>query len=116
MKRLLRWSPVVALLAIEFALSSRPKLPNVFLFPHADKLIHAGYFGLTALFALYAGHEEGWSDRKAALAAILGTLAWGITDELHQSYVPNRTPEAADVLADVTGAALAAAAARIVRK
>jgi VanZ family protein len=107
---------VVALLAIEFALSSRPKLPNVFPFSGADKLIHAGYFGLTALFALYAGREEGWSERKAALVTILGTLAWGITDELHQSYVPNRTPEAADVLADVTGAALAAAAARMLKK
>lgn len=117
MKRLLRWSPVIALLAIEFALSSRSKLPGVFFpFPGADKVIHAGYFGLTGLCALHAGRKEGWTDGKAALAALLGTLVWGISDEIHQSYVPNRTAEAADVAADVTGAALAVVATRVLKK
>jgi VanZ family protein len=37
-------------------------------------------------------------------------VAWGVFDEAHQSFVPGRTADILDLLADATGAALAAVA------
>ena len=42
-----------------------------------------------------------------ALAIMLTTL-WGITDEIHQAYVPGRNSDVQDVLADALGAVLGA--------
>jgi VanZ family protein len=45
-----------------------------------------------------------WSP-KLAIASILFVALYAITDELHQSYVPNRQGSAWDVLLDTLGAA-----------
>jgi len=43
----------------------------------------------------------------SALAALGLSVAWAVTDELHQTFVPSRTPSALDVLFDSAGALLA---------
>ena len=43
----------------------------------------------------------------AALAVLLATL-YGVTDEAHQWFVPGRTAEVTDLVADALGAAVAA--------
>ena len=57
----------------------------------------------------------GWRWRRVAGASLLGAFViavlYGVSDEFHQSFVPGRTPDAADVLADAVGAALALTAA-----
>jgi VanZ family protein len=45
--------------------------------------------------------------RTAVLAASLATL-YGVTDEIHQHFVPPRQAEAFDLLADAAGASAAA--------
>ena len=47
--------------------------------------------------------EPGWS----AFAALGVSVAWAITDELHQAFVPSRTASPVDVVIDTTGALLA---------
>jgi VanZ family protein len=42
------------------------------------------------------------------VAAILIAAAYGVSDEVHQSFVPMRSVEAMDVVADTVGAAVAA--------
>jgi VanZ family protein len=44
---------------------------------------------------------------RAALLAWLIATAYGVTDELHQRYVPHRTADVADLVADALGAAVA---------
>ena len=113
-ERLALWAPVLLLLAFEAFLSSQSRLPRVLprFVPDADKALHAGYFLLVGLSAARAGLvAEGWSRRGTLLAVALGALAWGFSDEWHQSFVPGRDVEAADVLADVVGATLGAALA-----
>ena len=45
----------------------------------------------------------------AAMGALSGKMAdYGISDEFHQSFVPGRTPDVLDWLADTSGALLAA--------
>ena len=50
-----------------------------------------------------AATHQRWRSRGALLVA----AAYGVVDELHQSYVPGRANSVADVLSDVCGAALA---------
>jgi hypothetical protein len=72
--------------------------------PMLDKVAHALLFGVLAALLRLAGA----STRTAFAAAV----AWGAIDELHQAFVPARTPDLADLAADAVGAALALAAVR----
>jgi len=112
--RLVLWAPVLLLLVFEFYLSSRPAsaFPDIFHgVPQADKLEHAGYFLLTGFLAYRAGrYGERWSRSRAVTWIVLAAVAWGVSDEFHQSFVPTRSVEAADVAADVVGAFLGALA------
>jgi len=107
--RLLLWAPVALLLAYEFYLSSRSSLPHVFVFPNADKVAHAGYFGLMGGCAVRAARwGNGWSRKRTSLMVVLAALAYGALDEFHQSFTPGRDVELADILSDGFGALLAA--------
>lgn len=110
-RRVFLWVPVVAMLVVQVVLSSRSQLPPLPLLrslPASDKIAHAGWFFLLGLLAYRAARNgEGWSRRQTTLALVLGALLWGISDEVHQRFVPGRDVEAADVAADVAGAAVA---------
>lgn len=107
--RLLLWLPVALMLAAQFALSSRSRLPQVGpAFPGADKVQHAVWFLLLGLLAWRAARlGEGWGRGRSAATILLAAALWGVSDEWHQSHVPGRVPEAADVAADVVGTAAA---------
>ena len=109
--RLLLWAPVALLLLYEFWLSSRTGAEMPALGPEfegKDKLEHAVYFFLTGLLAVRAARfGERWGRAKTAVFLLLGAVLWATSDEFHQSFVPDRSVEIADVLADVAGVALA---------
>jgi VanZ family protein len=74
-----------------------------------DKGGHAVlYFGLAALFvrALAGGWWRSFGVGIAAAAVTLSTL-YGVTDEIHQMFVPPRTAELADLAADALGSVAA---------
>jgi len=109
--RIVLWAPVALFLAFEVYLSSQSRLPGLgFSFPGLDKLEHAGYFFLTGLLAVRAARfGEGWSRTKTAVLLVLSAILWGCLDEIHQSFVPMRSVEIADMLADTAGVMLAVA-------
>ena len=92
--------------ALLFGLSSLPAgatPPSPISFPGDDKVVHA------ALYAVLGGLLRvalGRSGPAVALAA-----AYGVTDEVHQAFVPGRDADVFDGLADLLGAALGAAVA-----
>ncbi len=107
--RFLLWAPVVLLLAYETYLSAQSRLPGLGIdLPQLDKLEHASYFFLTGLIAVRAGRfGERWSRGKTAVFLVLSAVLWGCLDEIHQSFVPYRSIEIGDVLADTAGVVLA---------
>ena len=106
------WAPAVGMAVLIFLASSAPAtdLPGG-LPPGTDKLIHA--FVYAVLGGLIARALWWRSQRPAALqlagaAALLATL-YGVTDEVHQLFVPGRHFEIADLIADAAGGLLGAA-------
>ncbi|MFO0583586.1 MAG: VanZ family protein [Anaeromyxobacter sp.] len=83
-----------------------PSLP-AWLLEH-DKVIHAGLFGLLAFLLRLALAARAGTARRAWLAAWGLAVAWGVLDELHQSFIPGRDADVKDALADAAGAALGA--------
>lgn len=94
----LRRAPALGWAVLIFTLSSRSTLGGMPLFAGADKLIHAAAYAIFAALLLLAG----LSGRAALVVAVL----YGISDELHQSFVPGRQAELLDAVSDAGGALL----------
>ena len=94
-------------MAVIFAASAMSYLPSAAR-AFDDGLWHGVGYGLLAallLRALAAARWEAVTGRTALLAAALAT-SYGVTDELHQWFVPGRTAEWSDLAADAAGAAV----------
>lgn len=93
-----------------FYLSSRRLPPAVSAAP--DWLLHGVAYGTLAALLHRAVAGRFWRARAtvSGLAGVLlVTVLYGVSDEVHQSFVPGRTSEARDVLSDGAGAAIALA-------
>lgn len=110
-KRFALWAPVVFYMALLFYASSLSELPAVAA-RASDKLEHAvAYAGLGGLLlrALAGGLGRRAAVRAVLLAVAIAAL-YGASDEIHQHFVPHRSMDPYDLLADTTGAAAAAGA------
>lgn len=110
--------PVLLLMALSFFLSSRSRLPAMPSFSFADKVAHF------CLFAVLAACWTPWffpgfrrapgKNVKARLRIMLACAAlaslYGIVDEVHQYFVPGRSCDIFDWIADSLGAVLGSAA------
>ena len=108
-RRLVGWAPAVVLMAVIFYISSQPA-PEIIQREYIrfqDKWLHiVAYLILAALFARALIWEGvGWTARAFLLAVTLSAL-YGATDEWHQVYVPERTADWVDWVADLLGATL----------
>jgi VanZ family protein len=105
--RLGLWVPPILYMILIFRVSSVSE-PMPAVTAHVwDKLLHMGGFGFLAVlfYRAYDGEGAGW--RIAAMLALLSTSLYGASDEWHQAFVPLRTSDVADWIADTTGGALA---------
>jgi VanZ family protein len=98
------------MLAVIFAASS---IPNLTRLPGdiSDKSGHSiGYalLGGLILRALAGGRLRGVTWTRVIAAIVLATL-YGVTDEFHQLFVPGRSADRYDVLADFLGATMGTA-------
>jgi VanZ family protein len=104
------WGPVLFLMAVIFAASSIPDLTRL---PGdiSDKSGHSiGYamLGGSLLRALAGGRLRGVTWMRGLIAIVLATT-YGVSDEFHQLFVPGRSADRYDVLADCVGATMGAA-------
>ena len=95
------WLFTAAYMGIIFYLSSLTfdtELPS-----NSDKIIHIIIYGPLALLLYKALKGTGIRKHLFAASLILAGL-YGITDEIHQSFVPGRDAAAGDAVADFIGA------------
>lgn len=87
-------------------LSAQPALPDVGV---SDKQAHGLTYGLLAALILRALAAARWSgvSRVHAWWSALAATLYGVSDEWHQSFVPGRSSDVRDVVADATGATIA---------
>lgn len=121
MKWLIAWGPAVIWMAVIFILSHQPGSGLNAVLPFFQrwfplmKSFNWGHFvsyfvlALTFYWAVTPRHAR-W--RGKVLAVLLSVL-YGITDELHQVFVPDRTADWMDIRNDAIGAVLAMLAVSI---
>ena len=109
MNRAVRWIPAATIAATLFTLSSLPgRTYGPSPFAGADKVVHATEYALLGAATVFA-----W---ERALASWLAATAFGATDELHQRWVPERSSDGWDLLADGVGAMLGVALTQAIRR
>ena len=99
----------IAWAGVIFYLSSQSSIDTPALFPGQDKLFHMMAFGVLGFLFMGAMKTttSGYRIGQVWLVVILVVL-YGLLDEFHQYFVPGRTVEFYDALADATGALLGA--------
>jgi VanZ family protein len=107
-RRLSLWAPVVLYMGLIFYASAQPDVPVP---PElGDKPTHSiAYTMLGVLFGrALAGGLGVRINISTALLGIVLTIAYGVTDEFHQMFVPGRYADTKDLAADAIGAVLGA--------
>ena len=108
------WVPAVLYAGAIYYLSAQShpedQLPSFLLKEVSDKVLHAVEYGILSLLCYRAFR---WAAgpavaRQAVVLAIVTASVYGITDEVHQAFVPLREASWQDWLADTVGATLAA--------
>jgi VanZ family protein len=102
-------------MAALFTASSVPgdDLPNPFWDKGVHFLVYAG-LGVLFLVPLAMARLKNVTFRVALKAIALSTV-YGIFDELHQSFTPDRSPDVRDLFADVLGATLGVVCVMVLR-
>ena len=91
-----------------FALSSIPYAHTPFEFRFSDKLLHLLVYLLFSILLFFSFHTSKgvfWQ-RNAYLFTLIIGIIYGLSDELHQGFVPGRQKDVFDFLADLLGVLL----------
>jgi len=98
----------LAWMALLFYLSHQPALHTPMLFSAQDKVLHAGVYALLGLLLLTAQPRpaQGYSWKQVSISVLIASL-YGLSDEIHQHFVPGRNSDVLDWIADSVGALIA---------
>jgi VanZ family protein len=92
---------------IQSQLTAPFEVPDV---SHFDKLLHFGAYGVMAVL-FYRTYLAGWpqaGQRTLIWASAISAALFGLSDEIHQYFVPQRSADPLDWIADALGGALGA--------
>lgn len=106
------WAPAVLTMAGIWTLSSMsaPGIPIEHI-PFRDRGAHFLAYGVLAFFVAHAPLRTGYTGRLRVWAfAVYTAVLWGLLDEIHQAFVPGRSPDVVDLVADGLGASVGALA------
>ena len=107
LRRVLSWLPVFAYTGLIWWLSSQAIDFPIDRVPFRDKGVHFLEYGALAFMIAHAVRVSWPCARYGAVAAWWLTVSAGFTDELHQAYVPGRSADVYDLVADALGALVA---------
>ena len=104
------WAPPLAYMVFIFLLSSMPVPRALPEFAFADKLYHTieyGILGILVLRALWISMPDRGL-RFLFVSTVIFSTFYGLTDEIHQYFVPGRFSSIYDVMADGIGSFIGA--------
>lgn len=102
------WSPPLVYAAAIFYLSAQSNpFPGVTAVVW-DKALHGTEYAALAALLVRALRGEGLRGAVAAGCAVVLSVGYGVSDEWHQSFVPGRSSDIHDCIADGVGALLGA--------
>ncbi len=102
--------PALLWAAVIFAVSSIPDLSAPELgIKFGDKIIHFFEYFILGFLTAYAVSKQTERIWMVFIISAAVSGVYGILDEIHQLFVPGRSTEGFDMLADVLGSILAAA-------
>ncbi len=98
------WLSVVAYATLIFYLSDQPQTPSINM-PFFDKFLHTIEYAIFGFLLMRAFKNSGFNlDNKTALSlSVIVVFVYGISDEIHQAFVLNRTASIFDALFDLIG-------------
>jgi len=105
--RLIHWAPALIQAVLIITLSNQSNPPGADLGP--DYVLHALGYGVLGI-AVAWGQTQGLRHQYTLRAAWIGWLlcsVFGISDELHQWFIPGRSTSFSDWLADTVGSGIA---------
>jgi VanZ family protein len=110
-----RWLPTI-IWGLVILASSSISLPSIAAPANSDKGVHVFLYGVLGYLAgralLRGRNPQVWQ----LLVLVLGVLAYGALDEVHQRWIPTRTADPADWVADAAGSVSGIVASAIVTR
>ena len=102
----LYWLPLILYCLFIYIQSDHPSPEQIPIFPYVDKVLHAAAYGILGILFYRAYQTLKLKDNIKILMflSVVSASLYGISDEIHQSFVPFREAEVADVIADMIGA------------
>ena len=104
--RLAGWLPLCMYAAVIFYISSLPGTPYFPSFFSADKIFHVVEYAVLGYLAARALGTYGLTKTKLFIWSCALCVLYGISDEVHQMFVPHRYPSIMDIGADGIGSSL----------
>ena len=83
---------------------SPPEVPVVSSIPNFDKFVHSVLYGVLGFLLSFAIAWPEGKKRPLMRALFVGAVIaiWGTLDEIHQAWIPSRSMELGDAVADTT--------------
>jgi VanZ family protein len=102
-----RWLPLFAYCLIIFIQSSQPSYEHLPDFRFSDKFLHFSAYAVLGIlfFRAFQTLRIKTNIRILILLSIVSASLYGVSDEIHQYFVPFRNADIMDVLANILGAA-----------
>jgi VanZ family protein len=108
LRRRLYLSLLFAWVALTFLLTSIPNPEMDITIPFADKIAHFGFYGVMGFLCAIWRRECGSPAMRAALAGAVFVAFVGSVDEIHQYWIPGRSMDIIDWIADAAGGGIGA--------
>ena len=102
----LYWLPLILYCLFIYIQSAHPSPEQIPSIPFIDKVLHCAAYGIMGILFYRAYQTLRIKDNihMLILISVVSASLYGISDEIHQSFVPFREASVGDVIADIIGA------------
>ena len=104
---------LVLWVAFTFLLTSVPNPQVDIPLPYADKIAHFGFYAVMGFLCALWQRESGRKAGASVLAGLIFASLVGAVDETHQYWIPGRSMDLFDWIADTVGGGAGALSSRL---